>query len=79
MKSDLILICYIDDCIIFCQDERKNDHLVTNLSKTFNLTDEGDVAAYLGVDVNRTIEDSKIQFKLTQPNLIQWIVDFVKL
>lgn len=61
------------------QDERKLDHLITNLSKTFNLTDEGDAVAYLGVDVNRTIEDSKMQIKLTQPHLIQMIFDFFKL
>jgi hypothetical protein len=79
MKGDLILLCYVDDCLIFCQDERKIDHLITNLRKKFILTDEGDIAAYLGVDVNKTTEDGRTQFKLTQPHLIQRIIDFVNL
>ncbi len=79
MKGDLILLCYVDDCLIFCQDERKIDHLITNLRKKFILTDEGDIAAYLGVDVNKTAEDGRTQFKLTQPHLIQRIIDFVNL
>ncbi len=61
LKEDLILICYVDDCLIFCKDEKKKDRLIANLSKMFNLTNEGDVAAYLGVNVNRTVEDGKLQ------------------
>jgi len=79
MKGDLFLLCYVDDCLIFCQDERKIDQLITNLRKKLILTDKGDVAAYLGVDVNKTTEDGRTQFKLTQPHLVQRTVDFVKL
>jgi hypothetical protein len=79
IKGDLILLCYVDDCLIFCYDEQKISKLIATLRKTFNLTDAGDVVAYLGVDVNRTIENGQPQFKLTQPHLIQRIIDFVKL
>jgi hypothetical protein len=71
MNGDLILLCYVDDCLLFCHDEKKIDKLISDLSKNFLLTDEGDVAAYLGVHVNRTIEDGKTHFALTQPHLIQ--------
>jgi hypothetical protein len=63
MKGALIVLCYVDDCLIFCQDKRK--YINTNLSKKFILTDEVDVAAYLGINVNRIIEDGTPQFKLT--------------
>jgi hypothetical protein len=79
MKGNLILLCYVDNCLIFCQDERKIDHLIANLCKKFILTDEGDVAAYLSVNVNKTTEDGRTQFKLSQPHLVQRIVDLVKL
>ena len=44
-----------------------------DLNKKFTLTEEEDVSAYLGVQV--TMEDKEDTISLTQPYLIQRIVD----
>jgi len=79
-RGDLILICYVDDCLIFCRDEAKIDAFVSELHSKFTLTDEGDVATYLGVDVKRRQRkdglEGELEFSLTQPHLTQRITFF---
>jgi hypothetical protein len=50
---------YVDDCLFFCHDEKKINNLIADLNTTFNLTEEGDVAAYLGVNVNKATENGQ--------------------
>jgi hypothetical protein len=57
IKDDLILLCYVNDCLIFCHDNSKIDSLIQNLRETFILSNKGDVAAYLGVDVHKQLVD----------------------
>ena len=52
-RGDLVLICYVDDCLLFCPDEAKIDNAVAELQSKFILTDEGDVSTYLGIDVKK--------------------------
>ncbi len=59
IKDNLILLCYVDDCLIFCHDNNKIDELIKNLSSTFTLSDEGDVVAYLGVDIHKQTVEGK--------------------
>jgi len=73
-KGNLILLCYVDDCLLFCSDERKLTQTVDNLKKKFILEDQGDVAAYLGIDVTKSICDGIPQFKLSQPHLMQRVI-----
>jgi hypothetical protein len=73
-RDDLILLCYVDDCLLFCPDDSKITNLVQELKRTFILEYQGDVAAYLGIDVAKTFIDTKPQFKLSQPHLIQCII-----
>lgn len=68
IKGDLTLLCYVDDCFIFCHDNSKIDALIQNLSETFTLSEDGDVAAYLGVDVHKQFIEGEAQFKLSQPH-----------
>ena len=81
--SDLILICYVDDCLIFCRDEKKIDAFVAELHSKFTLTDEGDVATYLGIDIKkRQRKDglaNELEFSLTQPHLTKRIIEFLAL
>jgi hypothetical protein len=79
IKDDLIILCYVDDCLIFCHDSSKIDSLIQNLCANLILSDEGDVAAYLGVDVSRQMIDGCPQFKLSHPHLISCIIDFLRL
>jgi hypothetical protein len=82
-RGDLILICYVDDCLIFCRDEKKIDAFVAELHSKFTLTDEGDVATYLGIDVKkRQRKDglaNELEYSLTQPHLTKRIIEFLAL
>lgn len=45
------MVMYVDDCLCFSQDKTVLDSVVNLLSKHFVMTNEGEVAKYLGVDV----------------------------
>lgn len=71
IREDLVLLCYVDDCLIFCPDNGKITKVIDELKQQFKLEDQGDVAAYLGIDVASTHVDGQRQFKMSQPHLIQ--------
>ena len=58
LKNDMIVVTYVDDCLIFSDSKEKIDELLDNLRKIINLTDEGeDVKAYLGIKVEKTADE----------------------
>ncbi len=79
IRDDLVLLCYVDDCLIFCPDNGKITKVIHQLKQQFKLEDQGHVAAYLGIDVASSQVDGSQQFKLSQPHLIQRIVKAVNL
>lgn len=54
-------------------------NFIHDLKQNFILEDQGDVAAYLGIDVAKTTSDAKPQFKLSQPHLTQRVIDSIGL
>ena len=66
----------MDGCICFSRDQKVLDSVINLLSKNFVMTDKGEVAKYLGVDVKRSSDGSSI--KLRQPYLIERILDVLK-
>jgi hypothetical protein len=75
LHKDCILVVYIDDCLTFAEQDHTIDTLIQALSKSFLLQDEGDVNAFLGVQITRDPEHKTIT--LTQPSLIQQIIQDV--
>ena len=69
----MILISWVDDCLIFAHKKELADQLIENLNKKFISTEEEDMSAYLGVQVK--MEDEEDTISLTQPYLIQRIVE----
>ena len=68
----IMLIC-VDACLIFAKEKSDADRVIEQLiSLDFILTDEGDISAYLGVDVEKKYDDTII---LTRPFLIEWMID----
>ena len=76
IRKDCILVTYVDDCLCFSRDKLVLDSVVNLLSNDFVMTDEGEVAKYLGVDVKRSSDGSSIE--LRQPYLIERILDVLK-
>jgi hypothetical protein len=71
-RNGLTLLCFVDDCLIFCREKAQADELLLELEKNFILTDEGEVSTYLGVQVEHDKESGSIS--LTQPFLIERIL-----
>jgi len=71
IRKDLILIVYVDDCLLFAKSDVLLDSFVNSLRSEFNLTCDGDVGAFLGIQFTRTSTGS---LELNQPGLIEKIV-----
>ena len=70
-REDCIILIYVDDCIVFSKSKKINKELVISLQngqENFQLTDEGDLNRYLGVDIDRRSDGT---FELRQPYLIE--------
>lgn len=68
----IILIFWVDDCLIFSTKKELADEVISDLHAKFTLTKEEDVSAYIGVQLSIN-EDNTVS--LTQPFLIQRIID----
>ena len=54
LKANMILLIYVDDCIIFSPTMELIDRLVQLMHhgpENFKLTDEGDVKKFLGIEI----------------------------
>jgi hypothetical protein len=77
IKGDLVLLAYVDDCLIFCNNKGHVDTFLRELQEAFTLTDEGDVATYLGMNITKN--KGGTEFTLSQPHLIDRIIQSVNL
>ena len=75
-KDNVILILYVDDAILISPDLQKIKACVRSLQKDFLLTDDGPLHDYLGTRFIRSKDGS---IKLTQPQMIQRILNYVGL
>jgi hypothetical protein len=79
LKENMVLLTYVDDCIIISPSKDSINRLIASMQsgpENFDLTDEGDVNKFLGVEITR-IDDRS--FQLSQPFLIDRIVNFLGL
>jgi hypothetical protein len=68
LRKYCILVVYVDGCRIFSQSNDVINDLIKSLSSEFLLQDEGNVSAFLGVQINKDTTTKTIA--LTQPGLI---------
>ena len=57
-KKDSIIVTHVDYCIIFAEDHSKVKEIIKSLEDSFKLTDEGDLSAYLGIDITKNDDGS---------------------
>jgi hypothetical protein len=53
IRKDTIIIIYVDDCLLFARHDKTLDDLLISLQSNFNLTYEGDIGAFLGIQFIR--------------------------
>ena len=76
MKTDIIIIMYVDDAGIAYKDEKTLDELLLRLKKNgFDLTKEGTFSEYLGIQYDEDKQTGNIT--MTQQGLIKKIVSAV--
>ena len=79
-SSDVLILVYVDDCIILSRDQKSIDMFINTLKygpEKFAFTDEGSLDKYLGVEIERLSD--KTGFTMTQPFLIQRILEAAKI
>ncbi len=79
LKANMILLTYVEDCIIFSPSMESIDPLVQSMQDgpgNFKLTDEGNVNKFLGIEITKINSSS---FKLSQPFLINRLLQFLGL
>ena len=65
--ANVIVLVYFDDCLIFSRDKDKINDLIGKLKnkEKLDLTDEGSIDKYLGVEIERNPQDNSISLKQT--------------
>ncbi len=79
LKHNMVLITYVDDCIIIGPSKASIDCFITSIHtgpENFKLTDKGDVNKFLGIEITKLGSDS---FELSQPFLIDCLLQFLGL
>ena len=74
--SNVIVLVYVDDCIIIAPDKLSIDRFINSLThgpEKFAFTDEGSIDKYLGVNIERLTDNGG--FAMSQPHLIQRILE----
>jgi hypothetical protein len=71
IRKNAIIIVYIDDCLLFARTDKILDDNITSLQSDFNLTYEGDVGAFLGIQFTR---NNRGHIEMTQTGLIAKII-----
>ncbi len=72
VHEDMVCVVYCDDVLFFGRDSTKVDEMIKNLKGEFDLTEEEDVYAFLGVQLERDKETGSITLK--QEGLIKKIL-----
>ena len=75
LRHDMIVLTYVDDCILLSPKKETIDAFILSLKngpENFVFTDEGSMEKYLGVDIQKLQDGSG--FTLSQPHLIERIL-----
>ena len=71
-KKGIIVIVYVDDCLIFGRSEKDVKKVSDEIGRKFVITDEGEtIQEYLGVKITHNDDGS---FRMYQPYLIERII-----
>ena len=75
-KGEMIYVLYTDDSILAGPDRSEIDKTIKQMQKILDLTIEGDLNDFLGVNINRAADGA---IHLTQPHLIDQVLDDLRL
>ena len=67
----MIILIYVDDCVIISKDDKKIADTLVELRKKYTITDDGNMEEYVGIQLKYTGNSIRI----SQPLLIERIID----
>ena len=76
IRTDCIVIVYVDDTLIFAKDNNTIQSVIDSLSQDFELTDEGTMENFLGCNINK---GKNGEILLTQPGIKERILNILHL
>ena len=71
-RNGIVLVIYIDDCLIFTPEKQRADNFIKELEKRFTIEEEGDITNYLGINITTPDADT---IQMVQPAMINRIID----
>ena len=71
-RNGIVLVIYIDDCLIFTPEKQRADTFIKELEKRFTIEDKGDITNYLGINIMTPDADT---IQMVQPAMIYRIID----
>jgi hypothetical protein len=74
-SGSIYLVCYVDDIVMASSDMAALEMLIQDLKADSDLTEEGELSAFLGIQVQREESETGPRFTLTQPGLTARIID----
>ena len=77
MRSDCLLLCYVDDCILVGKSQHALVQVIADLQRTFIIDDEGALSDFLGINIRQNVDNGTIE--LTQSGLIDSILQQLQL
>jgi hypothetical protein len=77
IHQDMVCLVYVDDCLFFAKDSTTIDAMIKSLKADFRLEEEGEVSAFLGIDITNLPNGGG--FKLLQRGLKHKVIDYVGL
>ena len=60
LRTDIICVIYVDDTIFFAKSKTTIENVIIQLKKSFELTDEGEVDAFLGIKLTKTLNQTLV-------------------
>jgi Reverse transcriptase (RNA-dependent DNA polymerase) len=72
-RGTTIIVVYTNDTIVVGPNPSEVDKAISDIAGEFQITNEPNVSDFLGVKIFRDVEQK--QYTLTQPHLIQSILD----
>jgi len=74
-RDNTVIVCYVDDCLIFAKEKEEIQKTCTQLKEmNFVFTEEGDVIEYLGIQIKNNKDGS---MRLSQPYLLKRIIETI--
>ena len=72
-KENVIILIYVDDCIIISRTKEGLDETIEAIKKDSIITEEGEIEEYLGIQINH---DPRFM-RMSHPNFINRIIEAI--